>query len=220
MVFALEAPPVLEVVHHQNRSENLFAQHGIVELWEKPGRIAKVVCRTASSPDRVSLAEGMTTTSTYGDPASGLAVMVETARNAPLDPIGMGAARAEQVPSMLAAIKRVTGWRWERVAEAMGRSRQAVHGWTLGKEINEQNLERLARLYATLSFVDRGNSDRNRELLHAVTPEGRLVADLLNEQKFEEVKSLLGRGSGEQERAERLRTASLALQEDHVYTLV
>jgi hypothetical protein len=99
-------------------------------------------------------------------------------------------------PTALAEIKRVTGWSWDRIARILGCTRQAVHGWILGREVNAVNAERIARLRATLAFVSRETSENTRELLDAPTGDGRIVADLLADQEFSKVRELLGAGSG------------------------
>jgi len=102
----------------------------------------------------------------------------------------------ENIPSMLADIKRMTGWSWERLAEALGRTRQAVHNWTLGRDITPQNSERIAKLHALLRHIDRGTAKENRALLNTADGNGRIAADLLNAGKFDDVKNLLPKGSG------------------------
>jgi hypothetical protein len=210
MVFALIAPPALEAVYAP-RPESVSRQGALVTLWQDDRRALKVVHRTAASPDRWSTPAPASTSSSYPDEGTGLAVVVEPGDGASvLADVGSD----DRVPFMLGAVKQMTGWSWERVAEALGRSRQAVHAWTLGKEISQPNLERLARLHATLSFVDRGDAERNRVLLQIVAGDGRLAADLLNAGRFDEVRALLGPGDGDRERAGRLRLAASVQQNE------
>jgi transcriptional regulator with XRE-family HTH domain len=129
-----------------------------------------------------------TATSTSASPAAasqhGLAVHVAPATQGD-----------DRVPAMLAEAKRLTGWSWDRLATALGRTRQAVHGWTQGREVTPANAERLAKLHAALTYIDRGSAEENRTLLATRTPDGRIVADLMDEGRFDEVRTQLGAGS-------------------------
>jgi len=102
----------------------------------------------------------------------------------------------DHVSLMLAATKRLTGWTWEQLARCLGPSRQAIHAWTLGGDISADNFERLSRLHAAITFVDRGNVEDNRALLSRPTCDGRIAVDLLSTQQFDEFCQLLGRGQG------------------------
>lgn len=211
MVFALIAPLALEAVHAP-RPESVSRQGALVTLWRDDRRALTVVSRTAVSPDRRPTPAPASTSSSHPDEGAGLAVVVEPGEGAPSGPADAGP--DDRVPSMLAAVKRMTGWSWERVAEALGRSRQAVDAWTLGKEISQPNLERLSRLHATLSFIDRGDAERNRALLRTAAGDGRLVGDLFNEGEFDAVRALLGPGGGDRDLAARLRLAAGVQQDE------
>jgi len=141
---------------------------------------------TTAVPDRPL--PWATATSTSASPAAashhGLAVHVAPATQGD-----------DRVPAMLAEAKRLTGWSWDRLASALGRTRQAVHGWTQGREVTQANAERLAKLHATLTFIDRGSAEENRELLATPTADGRIAADLLDAGRFDEVRTLLGAGN-------------------------
>jgi len=131
---------------------------------------------TMAVPDRPF--SWATATSTSASPVastrSGLAVHVAPATQGD-----------DRIPGMLADIKRMTGWSWDRLASALGRTRQAIHGWT----------QRLAKLHATLTFIDRGSAEENRALLETRTPDGRIAADLLDAGRFDEVRTQLGAGN-------------------------
>jgi predicted transcriptional regulator len=99
------------------------------------------------------------------------------------------------VPGQLAEVKRLTGYGWEKIAELLGCSRQAVHKWTLGERISNVNGDRLAKLLATIRFIDRGSAEDNRALLSS-SFEGQTLAERLVEEDFENVRSFAGRGMG------------------------
>ncbi|MGO1079765.1 hypothetical protein [Inquilinus sp. CA228] len=96
---------------------------------------------------------------------------------------------------MLAETKRLTGWSWETLATTLGCTRQAVHGWTLGREINQDNLARLGRLHAAVKFVDRGSAEANRILLALDAGDGLTWIELLKQGEFTFVCERLGRGT-------------------------
>jgi hypothetical protein len=106
------------------------------------------------------------------------------------EPVPAGA----DVPAIIAEAKRLTGWNWETLANVLGRTRQAVHAWTLGGEIKQENLDRLSQLYATLRFIDRGSAEENRALLAQPVRDGRTATELLKAGEFEAVRKLLGQG--------------------------
>lgn len=103
--------------------------------------------------------------------------------------------REIDVPGQLAEIKRLTGFGWEQLATLLGCSRQSLHLWSIGEPIADGNRERLARLHATVAYVDRGNEGDNRVLMDA-SYDGSTVADLLAQGQFARVKALAGRGPG------------------------
>lgn len=98
-------------------------------------------------------------------------------------------------PTRLAEIRRVTGWSWDRLAQAVGVSRQAVHGWTLGRDVTHANAERIAKLHATLAFIDRGNQQSTRDALGTAAGDGRIACEHLDEGKYDLVRELLGAGN-------------------------
>lgn len=103
-------------------------------------------------------------------------------------------AREDSLPLKLAEVKRLTGWSWERVAQALGCTRQAIHGWTVGREINQNNAERLAKLYATILYIDRGSAEDNRALLNTDLGNGLIAAELIDQGRFEELRTFAGEG--------------------------
>ncbi|MGB8839547.1 MAG: hypothetical protein WCC64_00615 [Aliidongia sp.] len=98
----------------------------------------------------------------------------------------------DEIPYALSEIRRLTGWSWNRVSQALGKTRQAIHRWTLGRKIEQTNAERVARLRATLAYIDLGNAEDNRRLLNRALSDGRTGADLLNEGLFDLVRARLG----------------------------
>ena len=157
----------------------------VITLPDK--RVVTLIQRTVAMPDGPSeLTYAATTTTSGADRLSGLSVQIKKGAD-------------DAVPSMLADIKRMTGWPWDRLAKSLGRTRQAVHGWTLGREITQENLERLAKLRATITYIDRGSAEENRVLLSSTTPDGLIVADLIDDARFDDVRAICGRGTGARE---------------------
>jgi hypothetical protein len=107
-------------------------------------------------------------------------------------------AKAHHVPGQLADIKRFTSYSWERIADLIGCTRQAVHNWTLGGVINQANRDSLAKLHATIAYIDRGSAEENKRVLGSAY-DGRTLIELLEEGRFDEVRRLAGRGSGRQD---------------------
>ena len=203
--------PVLLMEAHQLQASAYYRLHeaadykrgGVITLPDK--RVITLVQRTVAMPDGpLEITYAATTTTSGADRLSGLSVQIKKGAD-------------DAVPSMLADIKRMTGWPWDRLAKSLGRTRQAVHGWTLGREITQENLERVAKLRATITYIDRGSAEENKALLSSTTPDGRIVADLMDVGGFEEVRSICGRGSGNREdisswgkKAERERVSEIA----------
>jgi hypothetical protein len=102
---------------------------------------------------------------------------------------------SRSVPSMLTDLKNMTGWSWDRLASALGRTRQALHGWYTGREVTTANAERVAKLYATLAFIDRGSVESNNAVLIERVGGGKILADLVDEGRYEEVRAIAGSGA-------------------------
>lgn len=179
----LPRPPVLTL--YQQHESGIGQRSGWVTVGsDQP--VSTVVSRTVAVPDRSPSRDYATATSASGGEAvHGLVVHV-----VPL------MTDDDRVPRMLAEAKRVTGWTWDRLAAALGRTRQAVHGWTLGREITQANVERIARLHSILVYIDRGTAEENRALLNKPIAHGQIAADLIDEGKFDQLREILGRGGG------------------------
>lgn len=105
------------------------------------------------------------------------------------------AARELGVAGQLADIKRLTGYSWEQLAGILDCTRQALHRWMNGDAIADGNRERLARLHATLRYIDRGNAEENRMVLGRAY-DGWTLAELLRKERFDEVKAVAQKGAG------------------------
>lgn len=131
-----------------------------------------------------------------------------TAWHAPLD-----------VPAQIAEIRRLTGYSWEQLAGLVGCTRQAAHRWMNGEPIADGNRERLARLHASLRFIDRGAADENRAVL-GMSANGLTVSDLLRQQRFDEAKAVAGPGPGRQDAGWGRPTPPQQHPDDHWYARV
>lgn len=103
------------------------------------------------------------------------------------------------VAGQLAETKRLTGYSWEQLAKLLGCSRQTLHLWMEGKAISDNNRERLARLHATILYLDRGSAEENRAVMDLAF-DGSTIADLLQRSCFDDVKLLVRRGIGRPDR--------------------
>lgn len=106
----------------------------------------------------------------------------------------------ESVPSILATIRRLTGYGWDSIAELVGCTRQAVHNWNVGGSISPANKQRLNNLYATVKFIDRGDQEANQSVLNSVA-DGQSLFEHLSGGKFDFVKACAGVGPGRQDRS-------------------
>lgn len=131
-----------------------------------------------------------------------------TAWHAPMD-----------VPAQIAEIRRLTGYSWHQLAGLVGCTRQAAHRWMNGDPIADANRERLARLHATLRFIDRGSADENRAVL-GMSADGLTVSDLLRQQRFDEAKAVAGPGSGRHDARWGRPSAPQQHPDDHWYARV
>ena len=98
----------------------------------------------------------------------------------------------------LAKIRRLTGYKAEEVSALLGCSRQTLHSWSTGATSpSAANQEKVARVLAVLTHIDRGMAEENRNLLDAATPDdGDRLVDLLAAERFDEVKQIAGKGHG------------------------
>jgi len=99
------------------------------------------------------------------------------------------------VPGQLAELKRLTGVSWDNLAGLLGCTRQALHRWSLGGAISGGNRDHLAKLHATVKFIDRGNAEENRALLDTAYG-GMTFSELLSQGHFEDVRAAAGPGPG------------------------
>jgi len=164
-------PPIVVV----NERREVVLVGGAFSSSSAPGR-------TLSDLFSVGSALGRKTTST-----------VETIAYLP----GIESAEAVDAISQLAEARRILGISVERLARLVGCSRQAFYGWQNGENISFGNRERVAKLLATLQFIDRGSSEQNQELLVRLVG-GRSVFDLLEHEEYDAVRALVGGGSGRQ----------------------
>jgi len=107
------------------------------------------------------------------------------------------AARYEITPARaIAELRRLSGLSWEQLSTAFATSRRALHFWASGKPMKPANEERLHRVLTTLRRIDRGTSAANRSALLAADETTKRPLDLLAEQRYDEIISQLGLGTG------------------------
>jgi transcriptional regulator with XRE-family HTH domain len=98
--------------------------------------------------------------------------------------------------SALLELRRLSGLTWEQLARLFGVDRRSLHFWANGKPLNPGNEERLHRLLATIRKLDRGRASDNRALLLESREGGVIPFDLLTAGRYEEVLTLVGKGTG------------------------
>jgi hypothetical protein len=101
----------------------------------------------------------------------------------------------DDVPLMLAEIKRMTGFGWKEIGDVLGCSRQTVYNWTQGTAVRPENAKRISALHETVKFFDRGSQHENAELI-ATAYAGRTLLDMLTSGEFAVVRRLAGKGAG------------------------
>lgn len=134
-----------------------------------------------------------------------------------VEPPTVEVAPAIDVPRQLAVLKRLTGLGWEGLADLLGCTRQALHRWTLGEAISDAKRDRLGKLHATMTFVDRGSIEDNQLLMTAAAA-GCTVAELLAQGRFDEVRGALGPGPGRRDATWDRVISRAVLAEDHWFT--
>lgn len=108
---------------------------------------------------------------------------------------GYGPRELETSGQAIASLRRLSGLTWDQLGELFGVSRRSVHFWASGKPLNPANEARLMRVLAVIQFVHRGDPQLTRRALFEPVG-GRIPFDLLAQEKYEEVRHLLGEGAG------------------------
>ena len=98
--------------------------------------------------------------------------------------------------SAIHELRRISGLTWDQLARLFNVTRRSLHAWGSGQPLHPTNEERLNRLLAVIRYIDQGAADLNRQALLTPTTDGSLPLDLLINAQYEQVKQLLGRGSG------------------------
>ena len=91
-------------------------------------------------------------------------------------------------------LRRLSGLTWDQLARLLDVTRRTLHFWASGKPLTPAHEERLHRLLATIRQLNRGSSTANRALLLGVHADGSIPFDLLVDEQYERVLSLLGPG--------------------------
>lgn len=99
------------------------------------------------------------------------------------------------VPLLLAEIKRITGFSWEKIGSLLSCTRQTVYNWTQGEAIKSENVRQVAALHETLSYIDRGSQSDTVSVLDTAFG-GRTILDMLSAGEFATARRLAGKGAG------------------------
>jgi DNA-binding transcriptional regulator YiaG len=78
------------------------------------------------------------------------------------------------VPSALAAIRRMTGFTWEELANQFDVTRRAVHDWASGKQLSRKNEGAVRTLLDRVTKLDTGSPSATRSLLAASSSDQNL----------------------------------------------
>lgn len=95
----------------------------------------------------------------------------------------------------LAELRRLTGFTWDQLARMFAVSKRSLHFWASGKPISPSHEERLHRALATVRKLDRGSACENRAALLTARADGQIPYDLLANEQYERLTSLLGHGN-------------------------
>jgi DNA-binding transcriptional regulator YiaG len=90
----------------------------------------------------------------------------------------------QAVARNIAKLRTVSGLTWEQLGYLLNTSRRSVHLWANGNAIAAQNEERLARTLSTIESISRGAPSLNRALLLSPIEDGKLIIDLLREERY------------------------------------
>ncbi|WP_245364229.1 hypothetical protein [Sinorhizobium americanum] len=99
------------------------------------------------------------------------------------------------VPRMLAEVKRITGFSWEKIGGLVSCSRQTVYNWTQGEAIKPENVKQVVALHETITHIDRGSQSETAALL-ATSFGGRTIFDMITAGEFATARRLAGKGVG------------------------
>ncbi len=108
---------------------------------------------------------------------------------------------SEDTASKIYKLKRYSGLTWDQLASMLNVDRRTLHYWANGRSMKPGMQEKVARLLATIEYIDRGSAAENRDLLMQSTNDGNLLLDLLHEERFDEARAQAGQGRGRQENA-------------------
>ncbi|MBB3643846.1 hypothetical protein FHX14_000005 [Rhizobium sp. BK619] len=174
-----------------NGSSSGFNGYGLILVDDKSLEALRRACGVVSQ-QATSGSGGLRSMPTHGTPmVNGGLLRRGTAASA--SPTVLAA--PDDVPLMLAEIKRMTGFGWNEIGELLGCTRQTVYNWTQGAAVRAENAKRISALHETVKFFDRGPQEENAGLI-ATSYAGRTVRDMLTSGEFAVVKRLTGRGAG------------------------
>lgn len=97
---------------------------------------------------------------------------------------------------LLNKLRRLSGLTWDHLADLFGISKQSLYLYASGKPMDKENEQRLLRLEAVITYIDKGSASQNRRSLLQETQDGSSPLKLLKEGEHERVKELLGKGKG------------------------
>jgi DNA-binding XRE family transcriptional regulator len=86
-------------------------------------------------------------------------------------------------------LHRRSGLTWEQIAQIFGVDRRTIHLWASGKPMRAVQAEKLGRVMSVLARLDRSSPTRTRDYLLTASVSGKLILDLMQEGRFDEIAS-------------------------------
>lgn len=117
---------------------------------------------------------------------------------------------ADRAGAAIAELRRLSGFTWDQLARLFKVSRRSLHFWASGKAMTPSNEEHLQRLLAVVRKIDRGSASINRSALLAVQDDRTIAYDLLADEQYDRVVTLLGPGGARRVKAPKLSAEAMA----------
>jgi transcriptional regulator with XRE-family HTH domain len=105
-------------------------------------------------------------------------------------------AESSDTKSNVFLLRRLSGLSWSKLSELLGVDRRTLHNWANGSEVRANNAKRIAEAATVLIYADRGSSKLNNEALSTRDVGGKTAFELMVDEEFDQVKTLLGPGVG------------------------
>ncbi len=107
--------------------------------------------------------------------------------------------RARSVDSSMASenvfeIRQLTGYSWAKIGKLLNVDRRTINNWAQGRPVREENQSHVAMVLSAIRYIDRGDIEKNQELLERKILGTRTAFRELAEGNAEGVKRTLSFG--------------------------